>query len=228
MVISHVAHARDIRVMVIDTGIDATHPFLEPYMDKEGVEKNPFDYKDVDSHGTHVAGIIAGANCSRLKIISCRFMEKRNIPGYDYEGNEINCFKRALDERIDIVNFSGGGEGSSQIELDVIKAVAAKGIKVVVAAGNENLDLGNPCKGFYPACYDIKGMTVVGATDLNGKRWTYTKKYGSNYGRAGMTWKLGEGIVSSVPGNKYAEMSGTSQATAAYTQELVKNMCTNQ
>lgn len=55
------ATGKGIRVAVIDTGIDATHPDLvgKVVAWRDFLEGRPVPYDD-DTHGTHVAGIIAG------------------------------------------------------------------------------------------------------------------------------------------------------------------------
>eukprot|EP00168_Porphyra_purpurea_P008443 TRINITY_DN20697_c0_g1_i1.p1 TRINITY_DN20697_c0_g1~~TRINITY_DN20697_c0_g1_i1.p1 ORF type:complete len:176 (-),score=63.59 TRINITY_DN20697_c0_g1_i1:400-927(-) len=52
-----------VRVAVLDTGIDGTHPALVDRIDKEASRNftfgDPKDYTDRQGHGTHCAGIIA-------------------------------------------------------------------------------------------------------------------------------------------------------------------------
>lgn len=210
------SRAKDLRVMVIDSGIDSNHPDLKRYISKEGSEK---DWHDVIGHGTHIAGIIASSHCPRLKIISCKFTTDELYPPMD----SVDCFKRALNSNIDIINFSAGGGYYEKDEEKVIKAASDKGIKIFVAAGNSNKDLGSPCWGYFPACLIHDNLTVVGSL-----RGLNEKAYSSNYGRVGMVWEIGNEVISTRPGGGYAVMSGTSQATAMHTKRIIQNMCGGQ
>jgi subtilisin family serine protease len=207
------SQAKDIRVMVVDTGVDRNHIDLMPYVEPYGPYE---DYDDDYGHGTHIAGIIAGAKCPYLHIISCKAFFK----GAGQFDKLTYCFNRALKEHIDIVNFSGGGDQSSDEEYAILKKVSDAGIKIVVAAGNHDKNLGSPCFGYFPACYRLPNETAVGALGQDDYKLSF-----SDYGIPEMKWAVGEKIFSTLPGNKYGYMSGTSQATAAYTKSLVQEMC---
>src|SRR5271166_5899342 len=100
LLISNIVYAKSIRVMVLDTGVDASHLALIRW-----VEAGSYDnLNDTVGHGTHVAGIIVDSGCPNLKIVSCKFT---------YNGGGVfnklyDCLNRALMEHIDIINFSGG------------------------------------------------------------------------------------------------------------------------
>jgi subtilisin family serine protease len=205
--------AKEVRVFVADTGIDRMHMDLLPYVQ----EGNWDDMNDVVGHGTHIAGIIASANCPNLKIISCKAFYK-DAGAMD---KMVACFRRALTEHIDIVNFSGGGSDPDDREYQAIKAISDAGIKIVTAAGNDNRNLGSPCYGFFPACYALKNEFVIGALTKRGN----IKLDVSNYGMPGMNWEIGESVWSTFPSQRYAYMTGTSQATATFTKHLVQDMC---
>src|SRR5712691_5614293 len=58
-----VAHGEGINVVVIDTGIDMTHPDLSPaYAGGYNTYDHTDNPKDDNGHGTHVAGTIAAAD----------------------------------------------------------------------------------------------------------------------------------------------------------------------
>lgn len=213
LLLSSVSIARPVRVMVVDTGIDASHVDLLKYVEAGKYE----DLHDDFGHGTHIAGIIAESGCPNLRIVSCKAFFK----GHGIYVRLIECFQRALTENIDIINFSGGGHGAVVEEYDILKKLNDKGIKIIVSAGNDSKNLGSPCWGFFPACYEnLYNLTTVGALTMHGERVE-----SSNYGYPAMKWEVGEGVLSSLPGNKHGFMTGTSQAAAAYTKDLVKQMC---
>jgi subtilisin family serine protease len=209
--------AKQIRVMEIDTGI-GNHIDILHY-----VEAGSFDdMNDLHGHGTHIAGIIASSNCPNLKIVSCKFYFKDS----GIVNRLTDCLERALKERIDIINFSGGGEGFIEEEYKLMEKIDAMGIKIVVAAGNGidktriGKNLGSPCFGYFPACYRLPNMVIVGNKTTENERVE-----SSNYGIPGMVWEYGEDVMSTLPNNKYGTMTGTSQAAAIYTKHLVQKMC---
>lgn len=157
------AEAKDIKVMVIDTGI-GPHKYLNSYVQYDGSS----DYVDDVHHGTHVAGIIVFGNqnryprfsildpiCHKVKIYSCKYTRAKGDLAFfstdkDEVKREIECIKRATREGMDIINISAGGVEFSQAEYDAIKEFDGM---VVAAAGNGGKSLEtNP---FYPASYRI-------------------------------------------------------------------------
>lgn len=209
--ITSITYARDVRVMIIDTGIDAQHIALMKYMEPGSYDDNT----DSNGHGTHIAGIIAQSNCPNLKIISCKFFYKN---GGIFE-KLYDCLDKAISEHVDIVNFSGGGQEPDAKEYEYFKRASDAGIKIIVAAGNDGKYLGSPCYGYFPACYRLPNMVEVGAIN-NKDYWIH-----SNYGIPGMKWQPGVAIFSTLPGNRYGGMTGTSQATAMETKNLIEKAC---
>lgn len=205
-------YAKDIKVMVIDTGIDGNHIQLLKYVQAGSYD----DLNDDFGHGTHVAGIIAESGCGNLKIISCKFFFK----GHGIMARLYDCLDRAVNEHVDIINFSAGGPDPSQEEYNFFKKANDAGIKIIVAAGNDSRKFQTPCGEYFPACYKLPNMVIVGG--LNEDGGLYKR---SNYGMDGMKWEAAVNILSTYPNNKYARITGTSQATAAYTKHLVEDMC---
>lgn len=229
------SNAKDLRVMVIDTGIDATHPYLKPYV----VDSKDENMVDTHGHGTFIAGIIAATKCEKLKIISCKAFAKKTGQG---ELNMIvGCLDRAYREGIDIVNISGGGNTYDAPEEEAVKKLEEKNVPVVVAAGNEGKFLGSPCFNYWPACLGESNIVTVGALGRNGERWVSSSYQinpangrpleihsSSNYGKPEMIWRVGEDIKSTSLNHGYTTLSGTSMATALYTHYLVKKKCSEE
>ena len=209
-------YAKDIHVMVIDTGIDGSNIQLLKYVQAGTYD----DLHDDMGHGTHVAGIIAESGCPNLKIVSC----KAFFHGHANGVKVIECLQKALTSNIDVINYSGGGEEPLGGEYDVIKSLSDKGIKINVAAGNNNRDLGSPCYGYFPACFNnIENLTAVGSMKDN-QGHNYRSSF-SNYGIPITHWEYGEDVLSTLPDNKYGRMTGTSMAAAMFTKHMVQEMC---
>lgn len=205
-------YAKDINVMVIDTGVDGENKLIQKYF---GPKKNQHDWIDIRGHGTHVAGIIAKSLCTSLKIHSCKYWDAG-----DNQSSRFKCLDRALDEHIDIINFSAGGEDFSPKEMEYLFKLDKAGVRMHVAAGNEGKYLGSPCYGYFPACLGFDNLYVVGSLNEEGRR-----SRTSNYGKPGMVWELGENVLSTYPNNRGARLSGTSMATAMFTRHVVEQLC---
>jgi thermitase len=205
--------AQDIKVMVVDTGISSQVPEIAKYLAKQDKK----ELIDIHGHGTHITGIILYGPklntplCSKIKIYSCRFFYPKS------EITTTDCFKKAIELNMDYVNFSGGGYDFQFSEYYQVYKLTQKS-KVIVAAGNENYNMmTNP---FYPASYNMKNMDIVGS----GRNETLKNKY-SNFGLNGMLWRNGYKIKSFGIKEKYVILSGTSQATAVRTHELLQEEC---
>ena len=197
-------------ILEIDTGTDLSHLEIRNHVNIANWEKE--DYIDTNYHGTHIAGILLKDTCEKTELISCKY--------YYGDGKEIqntiNCFKLALKLKPNVINYSSGGPQNSDEEYHIIKQLSDIGIKIVVAAGNEGLNLSKPQNNYYPAKYrGIKNLIVVG--NLNNKS--------SNYGLPDMIFENGTLIYSFFPNGRYGIMTGTSQSAAKYSNKLLKDLC---
>jgi subtilisin family serine protease len=78
---------------------------------------------------------------------------------------------------------------------------------VIVAAGNDSSDIDRTPT--YPASFDNENLLIIASTSSSGGM-----SYFSNYGKNSVDVAApGSSIFSTVPGNKYESMSGTSMAT---------------
>ena len=182
----------------------------------------------IDAHGTHVSGTIgavggngigvAGVNWN-VKIVSAKFLGPTGgftsdaILAVDYLTN----LKKAGVNLVAINNSWGGG-GFSQAMQDAINRAGDQGIFFVAAAGNSNTN--NDVTASYPSNYSCTKTAlntvrtwdcVVAVASINsvGARSTFSS-YGATTVDLGAP---GEGIISTVPNNSYANYSGTSMAT---------------
>ena len=211
---------KGVRVAVLDTGVDGTHPdlkgrVLEGYSTISGeILKAGMD-SDVDMHGTHVAGIIAGSNDKQG--ITGVAPEAFIIPVQVLSGNGgsdktvSDGIIYAMSQDVDVINLSLGGsvnpfdKGGSLTCASLSKAVSL-GIVVVVASGN-SATYGNPRNE--PA--SCKGALSVGALNESLEP-AYFSSFDSTIGIAAP----GRRIVSSIPvgaaAENFAVWDGTSMA----------------
>lgn len=203
---------REVKVAVLDTGIDYNHPDLKNRVlksDGYNFIGNNSDPMDDNGHGTHVSGIIAaeannGIGISGVvgtldvKIIPVKVLDSNGEGQSDIVATGI---KYAVDKGADIINLSFGGVGESDQIKDALTYAKSKGVFVVAASGNENTD----CSNYEPAG-DVNAYTVS-AIDNNFKKASFSN-YGSNVEIAAPGIK----IVSTVPGGGYEAWDGTSMS----------------
>ena len=200
-----------------------------PYdlMDTKYGNGNPQNRVEDESHGTHVAGIIAaernngkGANgvANNVAIMSIRAVPN----GDEYDKDIALGIRYAVDNGAKIINGSFGKSFSPNAEwvYEAIKYAASKDVLIVHAAGNDGANLDDPKNPNYPNDQINNGPEIadnvitVGALD---------PKYGSdmvasysNYGAINVdVFAPGTDIYSTIPNNKYEFMPGTSMAAPA-------------
>jgi subtilisin family serine protease len=174
-------------------------------------------------HGTHVAGII-GATLNNLKGISgaspgTKIMAikgfKNNLDGITDGIDLIKTLYYAANNGARVINCSWGRKGTPTFaEKDAFNYALSKGVVVVVAAGNSNLD----ASGFSPG--SIPGVINVGASDSNdqiadfsnwGSRVDLLAPGGKGYDSLGV---MIDPILSTLPRSQglYGTLIGTSMA----------------
>lgn len=208
-----------VRVAVIDTGIDATHPDLAGKV-IEGTtiiettssgKKYADDGKDDHGHGTHVSGIIAATWNNGMGIdgvtgnvdIELMPVKVLNDAGRGSTYDIINGIRYAADHGASILNLSLGSNASSSLEAEAVRYAQNKGCLVIAAAGNDSIDVSFS----WPASYD--GVISVGSVDSQEER-----SYFSNYGSTLDVAAPGSDIISTVP--KATALQEQAQGYAVY------------
>jgi len=202
------AAAKDpVRVAVIDTAIDETHPDLvgaiEARFDAIGGATPP---RAID-HGTAIAGAIAARG--RLKGVdpNVRILSARAFDGDGASelGTTLSLLKAidwAVRQQAKIVNMSFAGPPDPALR-DIVAAAIGKGLTLVAAAGNG----GPQASPLYPAAND--GVIAVTATDADDRR--YEK---ANVGRYIAVAAPGVDVLLPAPQGSYAVETGTSVSAA--------------
>lgn len=210
-----------IVVAVIDTGVDINHPDLKPNIigGKNFVGTGFFghgtdNFDDDNGHGTHVCGTIAANGqikgvAPEAKILAIKVLDKQGSGSYEAIINGINYaanWKGANGEKVRIISMSLGGPGNDPRMEKAILNACAKGIIVVVAAGNEGDNNEESFEYGYPGYYNE--CVTVAACDENKKMATFS----NNNLQIDVT-AAGVDVLSTYPKSAYARLSGTSMAT---------------
>lgn len=193
-------------VAVIDTGCDLDHEDLKHNIIQG---KNFVDNKDpidIVGHGTHVAGTVAAVNngygmvgvAPKTKIMPLKALNDDGVGSPDDIAQAVIW---AADHRADLITMSLGAPHNMPQVKKAIDYANAKGSVIFCAAGNA----GDHKPIMYPAKYD--NVISIGAIDINLERTKFTCS-----GEELDFLAPGHDIVSAVPGNKYAMMSGTSMS----------------
>lgn len=204
------AGGKNVWMYVIDTGIRTDHAQFGGratlgFNNAGGLAPTG----DCNGHGTHVAGTIGGVTygvAKLVRLIGVRVLDCNGsgtvsgvIAGVDWVAQQ----KIANPSRLMVANMSLGGGASTALDAAVNNAVA-RGVTVVVAAGNSNADacLSSPARA-------VNAITV-GATASNDSRASF-----SNFGTCVDLFAPGVSITSAwnTSSTALAVANGTSMAS---------------
>lgn len=149
---------RDKTVVVMDSGIDGSHPVFSGTEISERVDVVGGGPGDEVGHGTAVAGTIAHYD-PNVELISLRIFGDSGRT----DGRTIyEAYQWLLDnaDRIDVVNMSWGAQKKVQKIDDLHNELVEKGVHTVVAAGNSGGKGGSPAtaeKAFSAGAIDTNG-----------------------------------------------------------------------
>ncbi|HSP13658.1 MAG TPA: S8 family serine peptidase [Thermoanaerobaculia bacterium] len=168
-----VTRGEGINVVVVDTGIDKTHPDLAGvYAGGYNTYDKSENPVDDNGHGTHVAGTIAAADndigvvgiAPNVRLWSVKVLDAKGsgttdkiIAALDW----VLAKKNALGGDW-VLNFSLGSSLPSGAERTAFGNAVANGLLICAASGNESTPT-LPAAVGYPAAYD--GVLAIGAID---------------------------------------------------------------
>lgn len=225
---------RNIVVAVLDTGVNELHPDLVGNIwtnpgeiagdgidnDRNGFVDDlrgwDFVYNDngpidIDGHGTHVAGTIAGVNngfgvtgvAYDSQIMPVKVLSNE---GFGSNSDIAAGIRYATDNGADVINLSLGGPASSNTLRNALEYAQSRGVVVVMAAGND----GNSQPG-YPARYATDFGISVGAVDRNSRIANFSNLAGSDR-NINHVVAPGVRIYSTLTNGGYGFKNGTSMA----------------
>ena len=205
------------------------------------VGDDPNDIKDTDygnnniagafaMHATHVSGIISAIRHNSIGMDGIAdkvlIMPVRAVPDGDERDKDVAlAIRYAVDNGAQIINMSFGKGYSPHKQWvdDAVAYAAKKGVLLVHAAGNDGSNNDSvpsyptpifKAKRFLSKKHKVaKTYITVGASNPNNKEGQLAASF-SNYGQQNVDlFAPGVRIYSTVPGSKYAALSGTSMAS---------------
>ena len=229
------ARGKGVKVGVLDTGVDASHPDLKGKVadwaefDADGAEVSGSRPHDTGQHGTHVAGTIAGGQASGRWIGMAP--EARLAVAIALDGAKggtdaqvLAAIDWAVERGVDVLNLSLGGltlgpEVPSTYTEAILTSLRA-GIPVVTAIGNDGQQVtgspGNDLLSFSVGATDFRDCAAAfsgGRTHvIRESSFVSSENLPLVYSKPEIS-APGVAVFSSVPGGKWAAFNGTSMAT---------------
>ena len=207
--------AGGVKVGIVDTGIDQTHPDLAGKTAgcatsyTNGIAILNGICIDDNGHGSHVSGTISantnnGQGVSGVAfnspIVMCKALA--TAVGTGLTSDIANCINWVSKQGVKVISMSLGGGDSATLKTAVQNAYNnGNGVLLVAAAGND----GDSTLS-YPAAYPE--VVSVAATDSNDRRASF-----SNANADVEVSAPGVDVESTYAGGLYMTLSGTSMAT---------------
>ncbi len=172
-----ITEGRGVKVAVIDTGIDASHPDLSGSVDGGysaiTMTENPADYQDDNGHGSHVAGTIAAHRDGKGVVGVAPQARLYAVKVLDADGSGnlsdvIDGIVWAAKNHMDVANMSLGAPVDSAAMQRAVRFARGSGVVIVAAAGNSGGAVG------FPGAYD--DVIAVSASDFNDKLASFSSR----------------------------------------------------
>lgn len=215
------------RVAIIDSGVAKTSelaPLVSAEYDMASDPGRP-QFQPRYDHGTMVATILARAAHRQVDIISLRIDDPAgcpqgaNPPCQPSAAPVVRAIRRATELGVDAINISLALDKDPAITAAIADA-AAKGIRVVLAAGNNGYDHpGNlaPARAAYP------NAVLVGAIDAQGQPWSGTNRPDATPEGYNYAWQLGVKVPTAAIDGRAVTGTGTSFAAPLETARFLSS-----
>ncbi len=226
------ATGADVIVGVVDSYVDVNHAQLknQVLINTKEIPDNGIDddgngyiddyssmnftnvakYTIQNEHGTHVSGIIAADHTGVMKgvapgakIVAAPFISN---DGSGSLGDAINAMNYVVARGAKVINASWGGSVCVTTLKEAFEHISAKGVMIIVAAGNESRDLDQ--YPTFPAAFNVANQITVGASNANDFMTSFSN---SSFNLVHLA-APGDAIMSTTPGDKYNYLKGTSMA----------------
>ncbi len=211
-IISEGVEVKDTVVAVLDTGVDASHPFFEgrviPTDVNTSTSGNRNDSTDDNGHGTQVAGVIIDSTLDNVTVKPYKVLDS-------YGNGTLLTLAAgiisAVYDGVDVINLSVAFDESSEILRNAVLLADSNDIILVGASGNDSSDT-----LYYPSSYE--SVFKIAAINESSNIANYSTR-GNDIDFAAP----GSGIYTTTLNSKYKTVSGTSFA-APFVSALVATM----
>ncbi|WP_203779343.1 S8 family serine peptidase [Paractinoplanes rishiriensis] len=211
-VVHKITRGAGVSVALIDTGVDAAHrdlagAVLAGYNTRDSRWNDKTGRRDVNGHGTNMAGIIAGRGHGSgdgvLGIAPAAKILPITAPvdGFSSSSFLAEAVDFAIARKAGVINMSFGGAGDETMH-DTIRKAQAADIVLVASAGNR----GDP--GIYPGQYPE--VLTVGAYRKDGK----IAKFSVTGPQVDLAAPGADIVTTSIGATGYDLTDGTSEAAA--------------
>ena len=197
---------KGIKIAIIDTGVDYTHPDLggctrEQFLGKQCSKViDGWDFSDKDNdpmddqgHGTHVAATAAGNGILKGVAPDSKIFAYKVFPraGYD-SGVIISAIERAVDpnqdgnfnDHVDVISMSLGGPGNPDDPMSqAVDNAVDVGVVAVIAAGNSG-----PGEQTIGSPGTARKVITIGASDKQDKIADFSS-------RGSVVWQDSQGVT---------------------------------
>ena len=205
------SRGKGIRVAVLDTGIDGTHPDLIANY-KGGVSFVPGEGPaDGNSHGSHCAGTIAAAinGLGVVGVAPAASLYAVKVLSNSGSGNWswlIAGINWCIANKMRVLSMSLGGDSAPSALEAMCNTAFSNGLLLVAAAGNSGPPpAGTPSSVGFPGRY--KNVIAVSAIDSSNVIASFSSR-----GPEVEISAPGVNVLSTIPGGGYGTKSGTSMA----------------
>ncbi len=200
------SRGKGVKLVVIDTGIDMTHPELS------GILKGGWNaistaatFNDDNGHGTHCSGTIAAKDDDQGVVGVAPQIDLYGVKVLDANGSGtfddvIAGMLWAVENKMEVASMSLGASSGNQALADAVEAMRKGGVILIAAAGNSGGSVG------YPAAYP--GAIAIAASDSKDKLASFSSR-----GPQVAVIAPGVAVKSTYMGGGYDTLSGTSMAT---------------
>ncbi|WP_049927411.1 S8 family serine peptidase [Halopiger goleimassiliensis] len=215
-----------VRVAVLDTGIDPDHEdvafdadnWAEFDANGDRVSSDPHDH---DGHGTHVSGTIAGGSASGTAIgvaPDAELLHGKVLGDGSSTFTAVAAgMEWAVENDADVLSLSLGGGSRVDSMVEPVRNAQQAGTIVVTSVGNDGA-------GTSTSPGDVYDAFAIGASDGTGiaafsssetvvaDEWSDPPAEWPDEYRVPDVVAPGVDVLSAYPGNRYAELDGTSMA----------------